>query len=179
MNMSNHIASTQENTHRQGTTSQGDGAAPLKQARSAWMSVLAKSDPEDLVRAWEDLDDKPEWRWLRRPETGLVMVRGRAGGTGSAFNLGEITVTRCAVVTRQSEAGRSFTGQGYLAGRDRRHAELAALFDALLQDDERRPQLEENVIKPLAARQAARRRVASAKSAATKVDFFTLVRGED
>ncbi len=145
------------------------------------MSVLAKSDPDDLIRAWDDLEDKPKWRWLRKPETGLVMVRGRAGGTGAPFNLGEITVTRCAVVTEGGENGadQSYTGQGYLAGRNRRHAELAALFDALLQNSERRPALEDAVIKPLAARLEARRHQASAKSAATKVDFFTLVRGED
>lgn len=172
MNMSNHIASSPEKESQQ-------AASAEKTARGAWMSVLAKSNPEDLLQAWEDLSEKPKWRWLRRPETGLVMVRGRAGGTGSAFNLGEITVTRCAVVTEDPEGGPSFTGQGYLAGRDRRHAELAALFDALLQDGKRRPALEEKVIHPLAERLAAKRQEASAKSAATKVDFFTLVRGED
>lgn len=172
MNMSNHIASSIEKESRPEPGAGGN-------ERGAWMSVLAKSDPEDLIRAWEDLSEKPKWRWLRQPETGLVMVRGRAGGTGSAFNLGEITVTRCAVVTEDPEGGPSFTGQGYLAGRDRRHAELAALFDALLQDSKRRPALEEKVIQPLAARLAAKRHQASAKSAATKVDFFTLVRGED
>lgn len=172
MNMSNHIASSAEKESQR-------VANPEEQARGAWMSVLAKSDPEDLVRAWEELPQKPKWRWLRRPETGLVMVRGRAGGTGGAFNLGEITVTRCAVVTEDPQGGPGYTGQGYLAGRDRRHAELAALFDALLQDGKRRPALEAQVISPLAERLAARRREASAKSAATKVDFFTLVRGED
>jgi alpha-D-ribose 1-methylphosphonate 5-triphosphate synthase subunit PhnG len=143
------------------------------------MSVLARADPEELSRAWDAIGDKPQWRWLRKPETGLVMVRGRAGGSGMPFNLGEITVTRCAVVTEGGEAGRPFTGQGYLAGRDRRHAELAALFDAMLQDASQREALQNSVIAPLAAGLAARRRTASAKSAATKVDFFTLVRGED
>lgn len=172
MNMSNHIASSSEKESQQASRGEGN-------ERGAWMSILAKSEPEDLVQAWEDLAEKPKWRWLRRPETGLVMVRGRAGGTGSAFNLGEITVTRCAVVTEDPEGGPSFTGQGYLAGRDRRHAELAALFDALLQDARRRPSIEQKVIHPLAARLAAKRRDASVKSAATKVDFFTLVRGEN
>lgn len=173
MNMSNHIASTSENQ------TETNSARTQNGARSAWMSVLAKSDPGELSRAWESLDDKPKWRWLRKPETGLVMVRGRAGGTGGVFNLGEMTVTRCAVVTESDESGQGFTGQGYLAGRDRRHAELAALFDALLQDTSRRPALEETLLKPLEDELAAKRRTASAKSAATKVDFFTLVRGED
>lgn len=173
MNMSNHIASASENQ----TKPVGDETQDS--ARSVWMSILAKSDPEELGRVWESLDDKPKWRWLRKPETGLVMVRGRAGGTGAAFNLGEMTVTRCAVVTKSDEGGRGFTGQGYLAGRDRRHAELAALFDALLQDASRRPVLEDTLLKPLEDELAAKRRTASVKSAATKVDFFTLVRGED
>lgn len=173
MNMSNHIASSS------GNQTEANSGETQNSARGAWMSILAKSDPDELVRAWERLDDKPNWRWLRKPETGLVMVRGRAGGTGSAFNLGEMTVTRCAVVTEGGEGAPGFTGQGYLAGRDRKHAELAALFDALLQDTSRRPALENTLLKPLEDELAAKQRKASAKSAATKVDFFTLVRGED
>lgn len=173
MNMSNHIASASEDKSGPG------GGESQKTARGAWMSILAKADPAELNRAWDALEDKPKWRWLRKPETGLVMVRGRAGGTGAAFNLGEMTVTRCALVTEDEGEGPGFTGQGYLAGRDRRHAELAALFDALLQDPGRHALLEDSLLKPLADGLAARRRRASAKSAATKVDFFTLVRGED
>ncbi|WP_246116846.1 phosphonate C-P lyase system protein PhnG [Denitrobaculum tricleocarpae] len=173
MNMSNHIASSSEDQREPGN------ANAQNSDRGAWMSILAKADPGELSRAWDSLDDKPTWRWLRKPETGLVMVRGRAGGTGAAFNLGEMTVTRCAVVTESGDGNQGFTGQGYLAGRDRRHAELAALFDALLQDSSRRSALEDTLLKPLADGLAARRRAASAKSAATKVDFFTLVRGED
>ncbi len=173
MNMSNHIASNSEN---QTETQSGE---TQNSARSGWMSILAKSDPDELLRAWERLEDKPKWRWLRKPETGLVMVRGRAGGTGAAFNLGEMTVTRCAVVTEGGDGDPGFTGQGYLAGRDRKHAELAALFDALLQDESRRPALKDTLLKPLEDELAAKRRMASTRSAATKVDFFTLVRGED
>ncbi len=177
MNMSNHIASgSEDQIATQGPDAQQ--SAPTD-ARRNWMSVLAKADAADLQRAWQGLEPKPKWRWLRKPETGLVMVRGRAGGTGGAFNLGEMTVTRCAVVTEDEETGRQIAGQGYLAGRDRRHAELAALFDALLQDDRRHAALQETLIEPLAGALAARRQRASAKSAATKVDFFTLVRGED
>ena len=69
------------------------------------------------------------YRVLRGPEAGLVMVRGRAGGGGAPFNLGEMTATRCTVRT---EAG--FVGHAYVAGRNERQAELAALADALLQD---------------------------------------------
>src|SRR5258708_28323405 len=65
--------------------------------RKRWMGILARTPREELESAWAGLDDRPVYKWLRRPEIGLVMVRGRAGGTGQPFNLGEMTVTRCAV----------------------------------------------------------------------------------
>jgi alpha-D-ribose 1-methylphosphonate 5-triphosphate synthase subunit PhnG len=102
------------------------------------------------------------------------MVRGRAGGTGAPFNLGEMTVTRCTV-----ELAEGAVGHAYVRGRRRRHAELAAVLDALLQDPTRRPALEADVLERLAAEQAGRRRAAEVKAAATRVDFLTLVRGED
>ena len=101
------------------------------------------------------------------------MVRGRAGGTGNPFNLGEMTVTRCAI---RLDSG--VTGHCYAAGRDRRKVELAAVFDALLQADPAAPFLNE-LIDSLAARQAADRDRTSRKAAATKVEFFTMVRGEN
>jgi alpha-D-ribose 1-methylphosphonate 5-triphosphate synthase subunit PhnG len=101
------------------------------------------------------------------------MARGRAGGTGQRFNLGEITVTRCAV---QSADG--LIGHGYVAGRDRRKAELVASFDALLQAPGRRPMLLERVVEPLAAVQAEARAATARKAAATRVEFFTMVRGD-
>src|SRR5919109_46754 len=116
--------------------------------------------------------EQPALTLLRQPETGLVMARGRAGGTGQRFNLGEITVTRCAV---QSADGH--VGHGYVAGRDKRKAELVASFDALLQAPARRAALLSQVIEPLAAAQAAARATTARKAAATRVEFFTLVRG--
>src|SRR5215510_7437373 len=104
-------------------------------ARRRWMSVLAQARPEELESRWREVTAPPH-RLLRRPETGLVMVRGRAGGTGARFNVGEVTVTRCAV---ELEGGA--VGVAYVRGRDHRHAELAALLDALLQDPDRRPGL--------------------------------------
>jgi alpha-D-ribose 1-methylphosphonate 5-triphosphate synthase subunit PhnG len=102
------------------------------------------------------------------------MVRGRAGGDGAAFNMGEMTVTRCVV---KIDGGA--TGHAYVAGRRKRHAELAAVFDALLQDPARRAGIERLLIGPQAADQAARHRMNAAKSAATKVEFFTMVRGDN
>ncbi len=108
------------------------------------MSVLAKASPVELERLWRALPAEPSWQPLRAPETGMVMVRGRAGGTGRRFNLGEMTVTRSAV--RLDDGA---TGFGYIAGRDHRHAERAAVVDALMQDPARRPTLEHRIIEPL------------------------------
>jgi alpha-D-ribose 1-methylphosphonate 5-triphosphate synthase subunit PhnG len=148
---------------------------PTVAARQRWMSVLARSSAAELEATLDSaLGTAPEFRYLRAPETGLVMVRGRAGGTGDRFNLGEMTVTRCAV-----QVGDGAVGHAYVAGRDARHATLAALFDALLQDPARGAALHDGVIAPLAAAQAERRANRAAKAAATRVDFFTMVRGED
>lgn len=135
-------------------------------ARQRWMSVLARADADELgVR----LGALPSYRVLRGPEAGLVMVRGRAGGGGAPFNLGEMTATRCTVRT---DAG--FVGHAYVAGRNERRAELAALADALLQDPLQQAALLEQVIEPLAATQQARRDAVAAKAAATRVQFFAM-----
>jgi alpha-D-ribose 1-methylphosphonate 5-triphosphate synthase subunit PhnG len=138
------------------------------------MSVLAKARLQELETAWEDLADKPAYDWLCAPEIGMVMVRARSGGTGGKFNLGQMTVTRCALRLASGEAGL-----GYVQGRSKRHAELAAVFDALLQDEARRLALEGEIIRPLETAHWARRDDRSRKANSTKVNFFTLVRGEN
>jgi alpha-D-ribose 1-methylphosphonate 5-triphosphate synthase subunit PhnG len=135
-------------------------------ARRRWMSVLARADADELG---DRLGVLPPYRVLRGPEAGLVMVRGRTGGGGTPFNLGEMTATRCTVRT---EAG--FVGHAYVAGRNERQAELAALADALLQDPLRQTALLEDVIEKLAAVQQARRDAVAAKAAATRVQFFAM-----
>jgi alpha-D-ribose 1-methylphosphonate 5-triphosphate synthase subunit PhnG len=138
------------------------------------MAVLAKADAASLDALWQHEAKKPAYRFIRQPEVGLVMARGRIGGSGAPFNLGEVTVTRCAVETENAVVGHA-----YVMGRDSRHAELAAVFDAMLQSPRQGTRLWERIVAPLARTQAARRRQRSAKAAATKVEFFTLVRGED
>lgn len=141
-------------------------------SRQRWTGILARARTEDLESAWRALPTKPAYEFLRRPEAGLVVLRGRAGGSGGQFNLGEATVSRCAV-----QLPGSASGVGYVLGRDLRHAELAAVFDALLQDEKIGAQLESNVIGPLAAAQAEARQAVARRSADTKVNFFTMVRG--
>jgi alpha-D-ribose 1-methylphosphonate 5-triphosphate synthase subunit PhnG len=143
-------------------------------ARARWISALAQADPAAVEAAWAGLASRPAYRLLRAPETGLVMVRGRAGGTGAPFNLGEMTVTRCSV-----ELGDGRVGHAYVAGRDPRHAETAAVLDAMLQDPAGRAALETAVVEPLVAAREARQRAARAQADATRVEFFTMVRGEE
>jgi len=143
-------------------------------ARRWWMSALAQGPADAVTAAWARLSDRPAYRLLRAPETGLVMVRGRAGGTGVRFNVGEMTVTRCSV---ELPDGR--VGHAYVAGRDARHAEAAAVFDALLQDEARRAALAAQVVEPLVAAREARRRRDRARAESTRVEFFTMVRGEE
>lgn len=141
--------------------------------RARWMGILARATLAELEAAWAGLASQPDYEMLRRPEIGLIMVRGRAGGTGNPFNFGEMTVTRCAVRLADGTVGHC-----YAAGRDRRKAELAALLDALLQSGGGAG-LDERVIAPIASRQAEDRALVSRKAAATKVDFFTMVRGDN
>jgi alpha-D-ribose 1-methylphosphonate 5-triphosphate synthase subunit PhnG len=141
-------------------------------ARRRWLGILARADRPALERALESLAERPAYRLLRAPESGLVMVRGRAGGSGRPFNLGEMTVARCSLQLADGTIGHS-----YAAGRDLRKAELAALFDALLQTAAA-PQVERMLIEPLAGQMAARREITSRKAAATKVDFVGMVRAK-
>lgn len=134
--------------------------------------ALVARNPRDAVRALFDrMPAQPSGQQLRASETGLIMVRGRVGGDGARFNLGEVTVARA---TMQIADGP--VGVGYVVGRDLDHAELAALADAMVQDAIWRDILEERVLKPLTEHQAARQDIAARKAAATKVEFFTMVR---
>jgi alpha-D-ribose 1-methylphosphonate 5-triphosphate synthase subunit PhnG len=142
-------------------------------ARQARLSLMAKA-PEGRVAALLDAAQaRPDFSWLRAPEIGSVMVRGRAGATGAAFNLGEMTVTRCAL--RLSDGA---VGHAYIKGRRKACAEAAALVDALCEAGQEAA-MQEAVLTPLAAEMEAARNTRAAKAAATKVDFFTMVRGED
>jgi alpha-D-ribose 1-methylphosphonate 5-triphosphate synthase subunit PhnG len=138
-------------------------------ARRRWMSVLARADADAILALLADCGALPEHSILRGPEGGLVMVRGRAGGGGAAFNLGEMTVTRCTVRTGDGQVGHA-----YVAGRDERQAELAALVDALMQDPDRVDELETRVIAPLQHRQTARQEERGRQAAATRVQFFAM-----
>ena len=137
------------------------------------MGLLARA-PEGRVAALLDAEmSRPAFTWLRAPEIGSTMVRARAGSTGAPFNLGEMTITRCALILETGEAGHS-----YIQGRRKADAEAAALVDALMQTA-MASRLREKVLEPLETGMASVKAARAAKAAATKVEFFTMTRGED
>jgi alpha-D-ribose 1-methylphosphonate 5-triphosphate synthase subunit PhnG len=142
--------------------------------RRAAFAALSHAQPAELGRLWQEAGLPTEAQLLRGPETGLATLRGRIGGGGAPFNFGEATVTRATVRLANGAIGHS-----YALGRDKEKARLAAIADALWQDPARRPEIEEKILGPLRAIAAAADEKRRAETAATKVDFFTLVRGED
>lgn len=140
--------------------------------RPEWMGLLARAAPEALAELSAAAGPMPAPDWLRPPETGSVMVRGRAGGTGAAFNLGEVTATRCVL----RHAG--VEGHAFVQGRDAAHATRAAWIDALMQTG-RAEAVAHDVLAPLAHAETERRATRARKAEATRVDFETMARGED
>ena len=140
--------------------------------RQAAMAVLAHSDAAEIALHLDAIKLPPHEN-LREPENGLVMVRGRIGGDGAPFNLGEATVSRAAVRLASGEIGF-----GYTLGRDRGKARMIALCDALIQTVDHAGIVEALVLAPLRARMISERNRKAAETAATRVDFYTLVRGE-
>jgi alpha-D-ribose 1-methylphosphonate 5-triphosphate synthase subunit PhnG len=142
------------------------------EARKAALDTLAGAPSRALAELWERWADKPDYTKVRGPEVGLVMVRGRAGGGGAPFNLGEASVSRASVRIVTGEIGH-----GYCLSRDLAKAEAIAVIDALWQRDA--TSVEREIIEPLQqlARSAEQKR--REEAAATKVDFFTMVRGDN
>ena len=153
------------------TASSGD---PRIAARQILMRICASATQAELADAIAAFDPLPEVQVVRPPETGLVMMRGRMGGDGGPFNLGEATVTRAVVRLSTGSVGFS-----YLLGRSSERARLAAIVDALGQEPESRAILEKKLVAPVSERLATERNAQREETAATRVNFFTLVRGED
>jgi len=146
---------------------------PLSSRRDI-LAILCRASREELAEAWEGLSDPPAAELVRRPETGLVMARGRMGGGGAPFNFGEVTVTRCVVRLASGEVGF-----GHVLGAEPERAELVARFDALAQSPAHRPYVEDRLLAPLAERLQGEDEATRSRTAATRVSFFTMVRGED
>ncbi|MDX0452132.1 phosphonate C-P lyase system protein PhnG [Sinorhizobium medicae] len=150
----------------------GEDAQIIARRRES-MRLLARATLGELSAAWGAIGSKPDVAPVRGPETGLVMVRGRMGGGGAPFNLGEATVSRATVRLATGEVGH-----GQLLGTDKERARFAAIFDALFQNDAYRAGVEA-LHEKIAARLDAEDRRKAEETAATRVDFFTMVRGED
>ncbi|NND49626.1 MAG: phosphonate C-P lyase system protein PhnG [Rhizobiales bacterium] len=142
--------------------------------RQRWIGLLARASSARIAELVDQLDEIPSHERLRGPEAGLVMVRGRASGSGAPFNLGEMSLTRCSV---RIASGR--IGHGYVQGRDNSHAETAALLDAMLQEPELHDRVMAGVIEDLARVERDAHHETASKAAATRVNFFTMTRGED
>ncbi len=149
-------------------------AAGPQAQRAAWIALLARA-PLDLLEAGLADHQTLAVHWLRRPETGLMMVQARAGGNGARFNLGEVTVTRATLRLAERSAATA-VGVSYVLGRSHRHAELAALADALLQLPEQRAAVQRRVLVPVGAWLEQEVRARAARTASTRVDFFTVAR---
>ncbi|AXT26946.1 phosphonate C-P lyase system protein PhnG [Ruegeria sp. AD91A] len=142
-------------------------------ARKEWVGLLARAPDATLMTLWGGIQDCPIFEWLRGPEVGGVMVRGRIGGSGALFSLGEMTVTRCSVVLQDGTVYH-----GYVQGRSKSKAEAAALIDATVQTATA-GDLQARLRDPLRQQMQAYKTARAAEAAATKVEFFTQVRGED
>ena len=141
-------------------------------ARQEALGVLAHADAATLNAAWSTWENRPSVETIRPPETGLIMLRGRVGGGGAPFNVGEATVSRASVRIDSGEVGH-----GYCLGRDTDKAHLIAVLDALYQ---REPDnVEFAILRPLRDVAYAADKQRREETAATKVEFFTMVRGED
>jgi len=139
-----------------------------QEARRERMGLLSRAEPSRLAGLFPEI---PVHELLRAPEAGAVMVRGRVGASGGPFNLGEMTVTRCSL---RLEGGA--VGHAYVQGRNKSHALRAAALDALgeVGSEQVAP-----ILNILRTEEAEHRRLRAEKAAATKVEFFTMVRGED
>ncbi|MCP8937360.1 phosphonate C-P lyase system protein PhnG [Alsobacter sp. SYSU M60028] len=157
-------------THASPSPGRADAEPVVVARRRAVMALTSRATEAELAAALDRVG-RPAFDDIRAPQTGLVMLRGRTGGDGAPFNLGEATVTRSAVRLASGEVGIA-----YALGRDAAKVRLAAVLDALAQQDA--PGLDE-ALAPVATRLAGQQDLAEARSAATRVDFFTLVRGED
>lgn len=143
------------------------------ETRSQWIALLARAPINLLEQALGDQsDEQPEW--LRKPETGLMMIEARAGGTGERFNLGEISITRCALRLNDSRADAP-VGIAYVLGRSHKHARLAAMLDAIMLtiDD---PSSKEKILAPIKQHLQEQRTSRERRTATSKVEFFTIAR---
>lgn len=148
-------------------------ASATQSERADWLRVLARSRADELERLATPVLADYRFETLRAPEIGLTMVRARIGNRGDRFNLGEATLTRCAMRLRADD-GRVTVGVGHVLGRNEAQAQRIAQLDALLQHDALRPLLMRDLIEPLRRARQARDADERPRTEASRVRFFTL-----
>ncbi|MCG8543125.1 MAG: phosphonate C-P lyase system protein PhnG [Alphaproteobacteria bacterium] len=134
--------------------------------RARWLSILASSDPAEVSDAWEGLKNKPDFTWLKKPERGAVLLRGKISSDGAPFNFGEMTVTRCSVQLSDGPVGVA-----YIPGRSKRHAMIVAVLDGLLQRKGQGSRTARAIVEDLARSLEAKERAAAKKTQETRVNF--------
>jgi alpha-D-ribose 1-methylphosphonate 5-triphosphate synthase subunit PhnG len=145
------------------------------EARKRRLDALASDDATNLAKRYAALEPSaPTATPIRGPEIGMVMLRGRAGGGGAIFNLGEATVTRATVKLATGEVGHAI-----VLGRHLQKASIVAHLDALSQLPDWVQVIEADFVAPALADQDAAQTRQAGETEATRVDFFTMVRGED
>lgn len=144
-----------------------------KNDRKTWMGLLSCADPDDLATIRKNLDSLIDYIYIIKPETGMIMVQAKADGSKQRFNLGEAMVSRCILKVKEQ-----YLGTSWIMGSNIKHAELAALFDALLQDPEYKKKLHTPLIEFLRKKAETKDRDLARDAVDTKVEFFTLKRGE-
>jgi alpha-D-ribose 1-methylphosphonate 5-triphosphate synthase subunit PhnG len=148
------------------------GSSDINEQRKEWITLLGSADPDWLEQQKTALGLNPTPDFMVRPETGMIMMQARQDGAGPRFNLGEVTVSRCILKLD------GVMGYAMVMGADLRHAELAALFDAMLQMPEPGHKLWADIIPALRQRQKESRDKAARDARSSKVEFFTMKRGE-
>ncbi len=143
-------------------------------SRAQWMALLARA-PVELMEPALGPQALVTPHWLRAPQTGLMMVQGRVGGTGERFNVGEVTVTRCALRLQGADQDAA-VGVAYVLGRSHRQAVLAAVADAMLQDPAQQSLLCTRLLNPLREHVNTQLAQRHARAQSTRVEFFTVAR---
>lgn len=146
---------------------------PQKTKRQYLLSVLAKSTLKNIQDCWAQLKLSPKYTFLKAPEIGMAMIRAKAGGAGQPFNMGEMTVTRSVIQLNTQQMG-----YGYIAGRDKEKSTLVAIIDACFQVEQWAMLIDEKLLRPLDQLLQHQHVEQQEKVNQTKVDFFTMVRGE-
>jgi alpha-D-ribose 1-methylphosphonate 5-triphosphate synthase subunit PhnG len=141
--------------------------------RQQLLAVLSKCSSKDIKALWQPLNLTPNYQLLKSPEIGMVMVKAKTGGNGSPFNMGEMTVTRTVLRLDSNQMG-----YGYIAGRDKEKSLLIAMIDACYQVADWQSEINQKVLEPLQAQHNQAYRAHAQQVEKTKVNFFTMVRGE-